>query len=344
MTEIDFFRNEDYDALAHLTKRSFAQSAYTVDRHLPRALYGEVFFQTVATRALRENSNACLVARRKRTPLGYIIYGVDLELSKKFGYTLATIILFCVDEACRGQGVGRLLLARAIDLLKSRGVALLTVGTDANNLPALTLYQRAGFVTRLTWGAWRLYPNYPSLPVASPCRVSPWSGEEQALQLCRQIDRPISYFRDSNIPARGLVRLRKELTANLQNHIRQQKSFAYAAYGSGFWGERALGLLAWEEDASIEKFFNSAEVEKRIYRISDVLVARTLRGQGIASQLVKSFCSDVAARAHFIEAWIAMDDWASINVFVKNSFRPAHLATVLHLWITPPETRRNTKI
>jgi GNAT superfamily N-acetyltransferase len=333
MIEIDFFRNEDYETLALLTKRSFALSAYTVDRHLPRALYGEVFFQTVATRALRENSNACLVARRKGVPLGYIIYGVDIELSKKFGYTLATIILFCVDEASHGQGVGRRLLLRAIDLLKSRGVDLLTVGTDANNLPALTLYQRAGFVTRLTWGAWRLYPDFPSLPVRSPFRVAQWSGEEQALQLCRHVDRPISYFRDSNIPLRGLVHLRKELASKVQQHLRQRQSSAYTAYGDGFWGERAVGLLVWEEDGSIEKFFNSEALEKRVYRISDIFIPRTLRGQGIATQLVKTFCSAALHRSHFIETWIAQDDWAMANVLVKNAFRPAHFATVLHLWL-----------
>jgi GNAT superfamily N-acetyltransferase len=326
--EIDFFRNTDYAELEHLTKRSFALSAYTVDRHLPRALYGEVFFQTVATRALHENSNSCLVARRKGQTLGYIIYGVDPELSKKFNYTLATIILFCVDTAVRGQGVGRRLLERAIGLLKSRGVDLLTVGTDSNNLPALTLYQRAGFVTRLTWGAWRLYPDFPVPPLHVSLRISQWNGEEPALDLCRHIERPLSYFRDARLPLRGLVLLRKELAENCARHLRQQRFSASVAQYESFWGDRALGILIWEEDGGIEKFFNSEGLEKRVYRMSDVIVARNVRGQGVASQLVKSFCASVLHKAHFIEAW------AAINVLAKNSFRPVHLASVLHLWLT----------
>jgi len=345
--EIDFFRNEDYNALADLTKRSFALSAYTVDRHLPRPLRGEVFFQTVVTRALRENSNACLVARKRDVPLGYIIYGVDLDLSKKFGVTLATIILFCVDEAHRRQGVGRNLLARAIGLLKSRGVELLTVGTDCNNLPALTLYQQAGFMTRLTWGAWRLYPGFvpeaamsaqptslTSLtPYANGLRFIPWTGEENALELCRQIERPLSYFRDSRLPLRGLVHLRKLLAANLRKDIEDQSTSALIASGTGFWGERPLGLLAYEEEGAIEKFYNLEGIEKRVYRVSDVIIARNARGQGIASRLVQNFCAQALPGAFYIEAWAAADDWAAMNVLVKNYFRPAHIAVVLHLWM-----------
>ncbi|MDR2733651.1 MAG: GNAT family N-acetyltransferase [Spirochaetota bacterium] len=336
--EIDFFRSEDYNALADLTKRSFALSAYTVDRHLPRPLYGQVFFQTVVTRALRENSNACLVARKKDVPLGYIIYGVDLDLSKKFGATLATIILFCVDAAYRRQGVGRSLLARAISLLKSRGVDLLTVGTDCNNLPALTLYQQAGFITRLTWGAWRLYPAFASANGSAregkpEYRCTPWAGEENALELCRQIERPLSYFRDSRLSLRGLVHLRKLLAANLRKDIADQTTRALIASGTGFWGERPLGLLAYEEEGAIEKFYNLETLEKRVYRVSDVIIARNARGQGIAGQLVHNFCAQALPGAFFIEAWAAMDDWAAMNVLAKNHFRPAHIAVVLHLWL-----------
>jgi len=341
--EIDFYRNEDYGVLERLTKRSFALSAYTVDRHLPRALCGEVFFQTVATRALHENTNSCLVARRRGVPLGYIIFGIDIELSEKFSHRErahtvipATIILFCVDEACRGQGVGRRLLARVIELLRSRGVNLLTVGTDANNLPALTLYQEAGFITRLNWGAWRLYPEFACPQERAPkrfVRVSPWSGEEHALELCRHLERPLSYFRDAKLPLRGLVRLRKELAAKLQRHIRQQDLSASIAWDAGFWGERAAGMLVWEEDGSIEKFFNNEGLEKRVYRISDIIVARPLRGQGVATQLVESFCAAALPGAHYIEAWTAMDDWAAMHVLAKNSFRPVHFASVLHLWL-----------
>jgi len=336
--EIDFFRSEDYAALADLTRRSFALSAYTVDRHLPRPLYGEVFFQTVVTRALRENSSACLVARKRDVPLGYIIYGVDLDLSKKFGVTLATIILFCVDVKYSRQGVGRSLLARAIGLLKSRGVELLTVGTDCNNLPALTLYQQAGFMTRLTWGAWRLYPGFvpgtaqpPEL--ADDFRCTPWAGEENALELCRRIERPLSYFRDSRLPLRGLVRLRKLLAANLRKDIEDRSTRALVAYGSGFWGERPLGLLAYDEEGAIEKFYNLEQIEKRVYRISDVIVARNARGQGIAGRLMRSFCAQALPGAFYIEAWAAADDWAAMNVLSKNYFRPAHIAVVLHLWL-----------
>lgn len=330
---IDFFRVEDYRRLSELTKRSFLLNAWHIDQHLPRQLGGEVFFQTVATRALHENTNSCLVARHRGQPVGYIIYGVDMAVSRQVGINTATIILFCVDQTHKGRGVGRRLLERACALLGGRGIRLLTVGTDANNMPALTLYQSAGFVTRLTWGTWRLYPTFHRSPVAAPFRVEPWSGDESVLGLCRLIDRPLSWFRESRLSPRGLVTLRRGLGSLLEQHLRNGQSMALVAKAGGFFRERIAGLLVWEEDGAVEKFFNTRETEKRIYRVTDILVPRSARGQGVASQLLTAFCDMATSRSHCIEAWAAMDDWASINVLAKCSFRPVHLATVLHRWI-----------
>lgn len=331
--EIDFFRLEDYARLSNLTRESFLLNAWHIDQHLPRQLGGEVFFQTVATRALHENTNSCLVARYRGQPIGYIIYGVDLVVSEQLGVKTASIILFCVDQNYKRQGIGRRLLERACTLLGGRGIRLLTVGTDANNLPALTLYQRSGFVTRLTWGAWRLHPDFHRLSVAAPVRIEPWSGDEVSLGLCRLIDRPLSWFRDNKLSARGLVTLRRRLASLLEGHLRSGQNLALVAKTGGLFRERVVGLLVWEEDGTVEKFFNTRETEKRVYRVTDILVPRPLRGQGIATQLLSTFCDMANSRSHCIEAWVAMDDWASLNVLTKCSFRPAHLATVLHRWL-----------
>lgn len=330
---IDFFRVEDYRKLSELTKRSFLLNAWNIDAHLPRPLGGEVFFQNVATKALHENSNSCLVARSRNQPVGYIIYGVDLQIGSHLGVSTATIILFCVDESYKGRGIGEKLLERACTLLGSRGIKLLTVGTDANNQPALTLYQRAGFVTRLNWATWRLYPGFHRTPVAAPFRIEPWSGDESIFRLCRLVDRPLSWFRDAKVAPRGLVSLRRSLSKLLVQHIIDRRCMVLVAKAGGFFRERIIGMLVWEEDGSVEKFYNTKEIEKRVYRITDILVARSSQRQGVASQLLSSFCDMAASRSHCIEAWAAMDDWASLNVLSKCSFRPVHMATVLHRWL-----------
>jgi GNAT superfamily N-acetyltransferase len=46
----------------------------------------------------------------------------------------------------RGQGLGRALLAAAIDQARQRGLLRITLLTDHDNLPAQTLYASAGFV------------------------------------------------------------------------------------------------------------------------------------------------------------------------------------------------------
>jgi GNAT superfamily N-acetyltransferase len=108
---------------------------------------------------------------------------------------------------------------------------------------------------------------------------------------------------------------------------------ALVAKTGGFFRERVTGMLVWEEDGAVEKFFNTKDEEKRVYRVTDILVPKTARGQGIASLLLSSFCNMALSRSHCIEAWAAMDDWPSINVLSKCAFRPAHLATVLHRWL-----------
>ena len=108
-----------------------------------------------------EHSSSCLVARLKGEAVGYLIYGIDKNLSDAFGFITGAIILFCVREDIQGKKVGKTLLSRTIQYLKEKGVRLISVGTDGNNIAALNLYQNFGFRTRFNWGTYRLYPNFP---------------------------------------------------------------------------------------------------------------------------------------------------------------------------------------
>lgn len=51
-----------------------------------------------------------------------------------------------VDQASRGQGVGREMLACLITQLKERGVSRLMLEVRASNTPAVSLYESCGFV------------------------------------------------------------------------------------------------------------------------------------------------------------------------------------------------------
>lgn len=58
---------------------------------------------------------------------------------------LGTIPLVAVSAAHRGQGVGRAVVQRIVALLLAEGAQWVTVGTQANNVPATRLYVGLGF-------------------------------------------------------------------------------------------------------------------------------------------------------------------------------------------------------
>lgn len=327
---VDYFRPDDFLPLQEMTENSFLLNSFNVDSHLPHLLKGELFFENMAKRAMEEHANSCLVARRGKTPVGYLIFGTDASLSETFGFTTAAIILFCVKEGLQGRKIGRALLSRTFALLRKHNIRLISVGTDGNNIAALNLYQNYGFRTRLNWGTYRYYPEYPPpppLPDRPPIR--PYAGERGIEKLTRYTDRPIAFFREQKIHPRNMVRFRQSVTATVCDGIITGKYGTLVIPGRGFLKERINALLTYEEEPSVEKFFNRGGIRKKIFRVNDIITHPGVRNRGLGTALLDTFVRQVHDY-HFIEIWIAMDNWPMINIASRCGFRLAHLATVLH--------------
>ena len=54
----------------------------------------------------------------------------------------------CVDENCRGQGVGDLLMQAATDLARARGLNKIQLGVNEHNKGARRFYERLGYTTQ----------------------------------------------------------------------------------------------------------------------------------------------------------------------------------------------------
>lgn len=74
-----------------------------------------------------------------RAPIGFII--------SRLAADEAEILSVAVEKAQRGRGYSRDLLANHLGHLAGRGVRRVFLEVEENNLPAVRLYQRAGFQT-----------------------------------------------------------------------------------------------------------------------------------------------------------------------------------------------------
>jgi ribosomal protein S18 acetylase RimI-like enzyme len=128
-------RLEDAEALFQLELRAFSG-----DRFKRRQL------RYLLTRA---NAFSLVVEVRAQAagqagpplPLGYGI------LLFRRGSAQARLYSLCVDPAARGRGLGPQLLTQLMDEARSRGCQWLSLEVRADNQPALSMYERHGFVS-----------------------------------------------------------------------------------------------------------------------------------------------------------------------------------------------------
>ena len=330
---VENYHPKDFSSLEKMTQNSFLLNSFNVDSHLPHLLKGELFFENMARKAMQNHSNSCLVARRNGEAVGYLIYGIDQNLSKAFGFRTGAIILFCVREDMQGKKVGKALLEHTIRFLRGNGVRLISVGTDGNNIAALNLYQNFGFRTRLNWGTFRLYPNFPMPPaIKNKPAVVPFAGERGIEQLTRYTERPIAFFRENKIHPRNMVKFRNMISDIVKDGITGGKCGTLLIKEKRLLKDRVSAFLTYEEEPSVEKFFNKGNIKKRIFRVNDIVCHPNARNRGLGTALLDTFVRSTGEH-HFIEAWISMDNWPMLNVAARCGFRLAHLATVLHCFL-----------
>lgn len=89
------------------------------------------------------------VARERDNLLGYAV----ISIQKKGGsgtnqMDLLRVDSICVDEALRGRGIGKTMMAKLSELAKEMGCAGLLLGVHPENRNALEFYRACGFGIR----------------------------------------------------------------------------------------------------------------------------------------------------------------------------------------------------
>jgi dTDP-4-amino-4,6-dideoxy-D-galactose acyltransferase len=134
---------EDVDALQAIAREIHHDSRFYCDENFPLNL-SDKLFETWIRKSCEGYADAVLVADSGHSPVGYITCHIDKNEGRE---DLGRIGIIGVINTIRGVGVGRLLLASALDWYAAKGVQEIKVVTQGRNIVAQRLYQRHGFLT-----------------------------------------------------------------------------------------------------------------------------------------------------------------------------------------------------
>lgn len=122
--------------LEKLAYQSGALSRFNKDPLLKKQ-YHKLYYQWINKSVKKEIADKVLLAKVKGEPAGFITLVENNGIGK--------IGLLGVDADYRGQKIGSKLLGEANDYFYESGIKTIEVVTQIDNIPACSLYEKAGF-------------------------------------------------------------------------------------------------------------------------------------------------------------------------------------------------------
>jgi len=134
------FQPADAPELRKIARVSHRDSRFYYDARFPR-WQCDALYQTWIGRSINGWADAVLVAECDGRPAGYVSCHLVPPSAGSIG-------LIAVSEHCRRRGLGRQLMAAALEYFGQNGVEQATVVTQARNVDSQRLYQCCGFLTQ----------------------------------------------------------------------------------------------------------------------------------------------------------------------------------------------------
>lgn len=138
-------RPEDTAALQTIAAESFRHGRFHADPSIPAARAAEVYRAWTAGCCAGRAADIVLVAETGGEPAGFIACRSIADTAAHLGQAAGTIVLVASRAGRRRQGVGASLVEAASVWFRTRGIAVVEVGTQLHNTAAARLYQRLGF-------------------------------------------------------------------------------------------------------------------------------------------------------------------------------------------------------
>jgi ribosomal protein S18 acetylase RimI-like enzyme len=137
--ETRLYQAADAPSLRAIARASFRGTRFDADPGFAPGRAADLY-DVWLERSCAGWARAVLVGLVDRAPAGFVTCHDDGEGAWRIG-------LIGVAGSARGRGVGRALVAAALDSCARSGGQTMSVTTQGANVPAQRLYQRAGFLT-----------------------------------------------------------------------------------------------------------------------------------------------------------------------------------------------------
>lgn len=135
------FAPEDLPALRAMARVMYRDTRYYYDPCFVPELC-DALYETWLAKSCEGAADAVWVALRQMHPIGYISCHLSRDTMQ------GQIGLVGVSPQAQGSGVGKLLLDHTLHWFAVQGMQTVEVVTQARNIAAQRLYQRAGFLTQ----------------------------------------------------------------------------------------------------------------------------------------------------------------------------------------------------
>lgn len=141
---------DDFVALSELAAEAHADTRFFFDPRFDRERVRELYREWLRSSLDGTRADGVVTFDHGGGAAGYVSFS-DPSRTRSPG--VGEIGIVAVARAARGTGGGTALLAEALEALRERGTDTVRVVTQARNVAAQRLYQRAGFTTA-TAAAW----------------------------------------------------------------------------------------------------------------------------------------------------------------------------------------------
>ncbi len=324
MCNIRNAQKHDMKSIKYICEHSFSLTSLDVDSYIIKS-GGAYFFEYYVGMAFEKYPLQFYVYEENNEVVGFIIYGVDNGSSISTGKKIGSIILLAVNETYQNKSIGYSLVKYVVDLFDKLGFDLITVGTDADNIAALTTYQKLGFMTILNWITLRYYnrEKTKSINVANSNNIE--LKFENNSVVAREIMDTICFKKtnsllyDKNISHSSIL---EKIKSSMTNDVANNNVLFYQI----LLNKTLVGFAVIRHDVHLSNYSEAV-----FQRIEDIHILPKLKENIKVFKAVINLILDILP-FDVVEILLPSNRYNLINACVGNDFCFVHSATVLHTW------------